>query len=141
VNYRELLFQKLLAMHDAIIAGATREANRAATATTAAPAQPSSTGFPSPVVAAPAQPTEPKTAEVISLQAAALKAGYYISGSRSQSIDDEFPPDPVTSNWRATLDRPAPRYEPDPFDVTCADAVSRAYEAQQVRISTEQNRK
>jgi len=137
VNYRELLFQKLLAMHDAIVAGAAREANRAITA---APAQPISTAALVPAAtAAPAQPIEPKSAEIVDLRTAAMKAGYYISGGGGgQDINGEFPPDPVTQNWLRTSNQAQPKYEPDTTDIS-GDGIARAFEAQQRRLAKEQS--
>jgi hypothetical protein len=130
------LFRRLLAMKDRMNAEAARQAAKAlAAAASASP--PMERIPPAPPVATPVQPAPPKSAEIISLHEAALKAGFYIpAGSRNQSLADEFPPDPVTSNWRATSNQAPPKYEPDTTDIS-GDGINRAYEAQQVRVAKE----
>jgi hypothetical protein len=139
MSAREELFAKLMAIRRNWLAAADREA--AKVKASAAPATPPpSVASPSAVQAQPAQPIEPKSAKIISLQEAGLKAGIYIPHAGGQSIADEGPPDPVTANWRATLDQTPRQFSPDSVDATCGDAVSRAF-TEQVRISKEQNRK
>jgi subtilisin family serine protease len=136
------LFRRIFSMKAARAAADARDAAKAsaiaAATAAAAPAQPHSTELPPSVKAAPAQPAAPKPTNVISLQDVALKAGYYIPSGRGQSIDNEFPLDPVTANWRRTLDQKPREFPPDTLDVTNADAVERAFQTQ-VRIAKEKS--
>ena len=135
MSAREILLRKILSMKAAAAAAATRQVKTALAAAPAAPHPPAE-----PFSSAQAQPAAPPAkppAQVISLRNAAMKAGYYIAGNRSQSIDSEFPPEPVTSHWRATLDQTPRQFSPDTVDATCGDAVDRAYAAQQVRVAKE----
>ena len=137
MSVREILLSRILAMHYAMKATTTRKPTTRKPTTTAPAAPPLPV---EPFLSTQAQPAAlpaKPPAQIISLQAAAAKAGYWIPGSRSQSIDSEFPPDPVTSHWRATLDQTPRQFSPDTVDATCGDAVDRAYAAQQVRISKE----
>jgi hypothetical protein len=131
------LFRRLFAMKAAMAAAVTREAAKPFAAATAAPAPaqfPSTGTYPETTAQAP--PSVSKSAQIISLQDAALKAGYYIPSGRGQLINDEFPPDPVLENWKATQDQKPREFPPDTLDVTNADAVNRAF-AEQVRIAKE----
>jgi hypothetical protein len=134
VNYREILFEKIMSMHHAMRAAATRKPVTAA----AVPAQPSlPEAFPS-SAAAPARPPEPKSPppplEGID---AAFAMGCYTGRGGCQSIDDEFPADAATAGWRASLNRPAPDYGP-PIDVS-ENNIVRLWEEQERRRKMEQS--
>jgi len=128
VSVREIFFQRILGIKAAQVAAAARETNRAATA---APAQPTSTA--ALVPAATAAPAQPKPAPLTG-KAAAYRMGCYCGPTSGgvHLIDD----DPVTANWRATSNRPQPKYEPDTTDMSESNIV-RLFEAQQVRVSKE----
>jgi hypothetical protein len=127
MSLRDVFFERIMSIRRAQRAAAARKS-----AITVAPAAPSSpAGSPPPVQTQPAQPESFVRTERWLDAACGIWRG---SGSHAKSLNEEFPPDVATANWRASLDRPAPDFGP-PIDVSESNVIK--LHAAQVRVSKE----
>jgi hypothetical protein len=146
VNYKNLLFDRILYMKAAMKVAGAREAAKIKTAITAAPAAPPLlVEPPSSAKAPPAHPAAPKaqieeSASTESIVADCLARFY--RGSNGVNINDEFIDDPTTANWRAQQnDQPAPSKVTDEEFLNAFDprAVQAAYEKQEAEKAAAAN--